>query len=122
MSIIYEFPLSISRALRLIGLIAAIGFPALAVGAWAGWQFRRTREPGEVREARGIKISSRSEMHAASSRQIRAIRLLEAARAMDDRAEDLHRDARESRRLGVEIIRGNLGAPKNPEISLVGDE
>ena len=122
MGMIHELPFVIGRALSLIGLVASIGIPSLMAGAWAGWKFRKTREPDEVREAREIRLACQAEMSSSSSRQVRAVRLFEAARVMDARADDLRRDAQSSRELGTEIVRGNLREPQTQEISLVEED
>lgn len=122
MDMFYELPFDIGRALRLIGLVASIGIPSLLAGAWPGWKFRKMREPDEVRKAREIRLACRAEMSSSSSRQARAVRLFEAARVMDERADDLRRDAKSSRELGIEIVRGNLREPQAQEISLVEED
>lgn len=74
-----------------------------------------------MKTAREIRRAANAELNDASSRGKRAIRLFEAARTLDERAEGLRRDARASRRLGIEVIRGNLGVKSDPGIPLVED-
>lgn len=108
------------RVLQILGAILMIGAPAFVAGLWAGWRLRRRKEPDEVKAAREIRRAANAELNETSRRGQRAIRLLEAARTMDERAEDLRRDARSSRRLSIEIIRGNLGE-LDTVINLVDD-
>ena len=108
------------RVLQILGAILMIGAPAFVSGLWAGWRLRRRKEPDEVKAAREIRRAANAELNETSRRRQRAIRLLEAARTMDERAEDLRRDARSSRRLSIEIIRGNLGE-LDTVINLVDD-
>ena len=109
------------RALRVLGALLLIGAPAFVAGLWAGWRMRKRKEPEEVTAAREIRRAAHEELSDASSRGKRAIRLLEAARTMDERAEDLRRDARSSRRLGIEVIRNNLDVKSDSGITLVED-
>ena len=109
------------RVLEILGAILLIGAPAFAVGLWTGWRVRRRREPKEVTEAREIRRAANAQVNDTSSRGKRAVRPCEAARTIDERAEDLRRDARLSRRLGIEIIRGTLGVELDQRITLVED-
>ena len=113
------FSRSFGRVLHILGAILMIGAPAFVAGLWAGWRARKQREPEEVRAAREIRRTASAELGAASSRGKRAIRLFEGARTMDERAEDLRRGARASRRLGIELIRGNLDIESDSGIPLM---